>query len=179
AELAVGLLAVAQPGEEQAAGAAHVRIVGILLQREVESCLRDSQLVAAHVCNAELRIVDGGIVTLLQLLLIRAARQTQGEQRGNRGAEAGTSGARPHPCASPFGPPAGVKNRSRRFFHACTATPNTRLPSRTVVRSMTLPASWPHAASMSSPRVRRTVASTPRRISSSRKRCTASGAERP
>ncbi len=68
--------------------------------------------------------------------------------------------------------------RYRTTGHACTARPNTRLPSRTVVRSITRPASWPQAASMSSPRVRRTVASTPRRISSSRKRCTASGAER-
>ena len=62
--------------------------------------------------------------------------------------------------------------------HACTAKPKRLEPSRTVTRSVTSPASWPHAASISSPRVRRTVAVIALSCSRSRKRAIASRPER-
>src|SRR6185369_8530201 len=49
----------------------------------------------------------------------------------------------------------------RCTLHGCTATEMSFEPRRTVVRSLTRPTSWPQAASMSSPRVRRVVAITP------------------
>ena len=52
----------------------------------------------------------------------------------------------------------------RCTLHGCTATEMSFEPRRTVVRSLTRPTSWPQAASMSSPRVRRVVAITPLRI---------------
>ncbi len=62
---------------------------------------------------------------------------------------------------------------------ACAAPhARTLAPSRAVVRSCTRPTSCPQAASMSSPRVRRTVAITPFLSSWSRKRQIASSLER-
>src|SRR6185295_16559615 len=51
--------------------------------------------------------------------------------------------------------------------HARTCKPKVFEPSRTMVRSVTWPASCPQAASMSSPRVLRIVTINPRCMSSS------------
>src|SRR6185437_13320112 len=176
----VGLLLFPHPCEKQGARAVHIGIVGVLLERTVELGLRDGEIAAPQISDSKLRVVDSGVLALLHLLLTRAAGEDPCEQGGGGNEAHGSRRfcARPILGLAPAGPAAAVQNRSRRFCHACTASPNVRLPSRTVVRSITRPASWPQAASMSSPRVRCTASGAERRISSSRKRCTASGAER-
>ena len=83
------------------------------------------------------------------------------------------------PCVEPDHEHA-ERDGDRQALHARATETGMRLrwPSLTVVRSFTRPTSWPQAASMSSPRVRRIVAITPPLISRSRKRSIASSVER-
>ena len=69
-----------------------------------------------------------------------------------------------------------IQRKCSEFLHSRTGL-NVFSPSRTRVRSLTWPASCPQAAAMSSPRVRRIVATIPADLSLAQKRSTAPALE--
>ena len=66
----------------------------------------------------------------------------------------------------------GDGDAAARRLHCCAGTIGRAMRPPAGTRPATLPASWPQAARMSSPRCRRMVATTPRALSSSRKAMT-------
>ena len=128
------------------AHAVHLGVVGVLLHRLVELVLGERELALVQVGAAQLRVGNRGVLRVGGVLWVRPAASGQSEREC---------------CARNAALQANVPGWVHWCSHGWTATPMTLLPSRTVVRSMTRPASCPQAASMSSPRVRRTVASTP------------------
>src|SRR5262249_38317641 len=144
---------LAQPFIEQRQRAMHIGAARILLFRALELFLGHFEIALPQVSDAELHIKRRGTVAARGLWIDRSS--AAGSKPGERSGE-----------------------NKQRSSHACTATPMRLSPRRTVVRSTTRPASWPQAASMSSPRVRRVVAITPLRINSSRNRWITSAGER-
>src|SRR5205807_9138762 len=131
-------------------------------ERAVELILRDRELALIQVGDPQLHVVGGRIADLVRVPPVARYAGREQQQRQRAGRQAGRD----------------VQSFCGWVAHGCTATPMTLAPRRTVVRSMTRPASCPQAASMSSPRVRRMVASTPRCSSSSRKRWMTGALER-
>jgi len=129
-------------------------IARILLERAIELFLGKGQVALAQMLHREIEVDLRGALHVCLLLTRVAGAASQANREGHEPDDG---------CYS---------------SHDCTATEMSLEPSRTVVRSFTLPTSWPHAASMSSPRVRRVVATTPFAFKISRKRSIASGVER-
>src|SRR5690349_9964225 len=130
-----------------------VGILRVLLEGTFELLLGDRIVALLEVRDAELDVGLGGLLSGVFFLARRgaiggdtASKQARYQSRPNqRGREAD---------------PTSV--------HARTCKPKVLEPSRTMVRSVTWPASCPQAASMSSPRVLRIVTINPRCMSSSR-----------
>ena len=128
---------------QQPEAGVHVRVLGILLQRTLElfpararSCPAAGRRCRAGCCTWRRLPPDprrlSGLPPSMVLVTHAASRQQQDPD-----------------------------DQTNRTAHARTCNPKVFEPSRTMVRSVTCPASCPHAASMSSPRVLRMVAITP------------------
>src|SRR5690606_7549800 len=133
------------------------REVAVELDRPLEPVARELVIAVLEVTRTELVVLLGRLAVVHLLRRVRRGRYAGRQQRRDgKACKQLLRGKTVHAVAT-FG-----------FFSL----------KRVRIRSLTLPANWPQAASMSSPRVRRTVVTRPCRRSRSWNAATASGGER-
>src|SRR5690606_4917239 len=165
---ALGVTRLLQAVVQLAQREVRIGALRILLHGALEALLGQGELALVHVGHAELRVG------------LRGGDRIDGPAAG-AGADAAGQGQRRQPCAGDPRRPHGRTSGAVPAAGCCCTTTGTaprRLPSRVRVRSVTRPASWPQAASMSSPRVLLIVAMTPPFNTWSRKALMVSGLER-
>src|SRR5487761_1909276 len=166
AEVLLGLLLFAEHRVDEPVNVVDPRVRGVERLREAEFLQRDVHLAALVIPGGELGVdlrallrrrafaLDRGRVRRWRLWRRRLGRASGDRERGKQGEQ----GERRAALAHDRGP--GVARISRRRRQLATAT-GIRVASLRFTRSCTLPARWPQAASMSSPRVLRIVATIP------------------